>query len=180
VTFRSANMHKPTNHCADHPDHHCQCYQPLTHSPTFLSDRLQWRSQRRSITMDSAQANERMFSVRNGVIFKSTANTYKNFKQLMVMFTRSPVSHQLGCSQLHLSNYLIPYKIHFAPLFRPFWQVKCNCHKFTCSHLFALVHRPVIMALTRCVIPSAHCQATSQRLVKDDNGQDVHRCRLNC
>ena len=45
--------------------------------------------------MDSAQANKITFLVKNGVIFKSTAITYKNFKQLMVMLTRSPVSHQL-------------------------------------------------------------------------------------
>jgi hypothetical protein len=49
-----------------------------------------------------------------------------------------------GCSQLHLTNYLIPYKINFLLLFRPFWQVKCNCHKFTCSHLFTLTHRLAI------------------------------------
>jgi len=90
-----------------------------------------------------------------------------------------PISDVPARSQLHLSNYLIPYKIHFAPLFRPFWQVKCSCHKFTCSHLFALAHRPAVIVLTKCVIPLAHCQATSQRLAKGDNGQDVHPCGPN-
>jgi hypothetical protein len=60
-------MREPAN-SADHQDRH---YQLLTPSPASLSNRLGWRFQRANIytVMDSAQANARMFSVRNVVIF---------------------------------------------------------------------------------------------------------------
>ena len=60
-------MREPAN-SVDHRDGH---YQPLTPSPASLYNRLEWRFQRANIypVMDSAQANARMFSVRNGVIF---------------------------------------------------------------------------------------------------------------
>ncbi|KIM75185.1 hypothetical protein PILCRDRAFT_799771 [Piloderma croceum F 1598] len=89
-------MHPLANHCTYCKNKHCQCRQPSKDTLAALSNSLNW-SQVGVYTIDSAQANERLFA------------------KLATMFARSPHNSEYARSLGINSNFQQPVQTSKAP-----------------------------------------------------------------